>query len=88
MAFLCPNVNSYRRFGAQFYVPNSPSWGSITGRWRLSTDRVPGCGAYSRRRGGRGRQPVSVDGGCCAGVHHGYTKRSSWEPVVRTPTRQ
>ena len=27
MAFLCPNVNSYRRFGAQFYVPNAPSWG-------------------------------------------------------------
>ncbi|NWL17801.1 glutamine synthetase, partial [Pseudomonas umsongensis] len=27
MAFLCPNVNSYRRFGAQFYVPNSPCWG-------------------------------------------------------------
>ncbi len=25
MAFLCPNVNSYRRFGAQFYVPNAPS---------------------------------------------------------------
>ena len=23
MAFLCPNVNSYRRFGAQFYVPNA-----------------------------------------------------------------
>ncbi len=27
MAFLCPNVNSYRRFGSQFYVPNAPSWG-------------------------------------------------------------
>ena len=27
MAFLCPNVNSYHHFGAQFYVPNSPSCG-------------------------------------------------------------
>src|SRR3546814_12811029 len=27
MAFLCPNVHSSRRFGAQFYVPNTHSWG-------------------------------------------------------------
>ena len=40
MAFLCPNVNSYRRFGAQFYVPNAPCWGmdNRTVALRVPTD--------------------------------------------------
>jgi glutamine synthetase len=58
MAFLCPNINSYRRFGAQFYVPNAPSWGLDNRTVAVRAERQPRQRAYRAPRGRRRCQPV------------------------------
>ena len=76
MAFLCPNVNSYRRFGAQFYVPNAPSWGMDN---RTVALRVPTGSAdavrIEHRVAGADANPYLMMAAILAGIHHGLTNQ-------------
>jgi glutamine synthetase len=76
MAFLCPNVNSYRRFGAQFCVPNAPSWGldNRTVALRVPTDS-PDALRLEHRVAGADANPYLVMAALLAGVHHGLSNR-------------
>lgn len=83
MAFLCPNVNSYRRFGAQFYVPNAPSWGLDN---RTVAVRVPTGSADSvrieHRVAGADANPFLMMAAILAGIHHGMTNKiEPGEPI-------
>ncbi len=83
MAFLCPNVNSYRRFGAQFYVPNSPSWGIDN---RTVAVRVPTGSAdavrIEHRVAGADANPYLLMASVLAGIHHGLTNEIEPGPPV------
>ena len=76
MAFLCPNVNSYRRFGAQFYVPNAPSWGLDN---RTVAVRVPTGSSEAirieHRVAGADANPYLMMASILAGIHHGLTQQ-------------
>lgn len=83
MAFLCPNVNSYRRFGAQFYVPNAPSWGIDN---RTVAVRVPNGSPDSvrieHRVAGADANPYLMMASILAGIHHGLTNKvEPGEPI-------
>ncbi|MBS7662847.1 glutamine synthetase [Pseudomonas lalucatii] len=83
MAFLCPNVNSYRRFGAQFYVPNAPSWGLDN---RTVAVRVPTGSAdavrIEHRVAGADANPYLMMAAILAGIHHGMTNKiEPGEPI-------
>jgi glutamine synthetase len=83
MAFLCPNVNSYRRFGAQFYVPNAPSWGLDN---RTVAVRVPTGSPESvrieQRVAGADANPYLMMSAILAGIHHGLTNKvEPGEPI-------
>ena len=76
MAFLCPNVNSYRRFGAQFYVPNAPCWGldNRTVALRVPTDS-PEAARIEHRVAGADANPYLLLASVLAGIHHGLTNK-------------
>mgnify|MGYP000411499188 FL=1 len=83
MAFLCPNVNSYRRFGAQFYVPNAPSWGVDN---RTVAVRVPNGSPdavrIEHRVAGADANPYLMMSAILAGIHHGLTSKiEPGEPI-------
>jgi len=83
MAFLCPNVNSYRRFGANFYVPNTPSWALDN---RTVALRVPTGSAdavrIEHRVAGADANPYLMMAVILAGIHHGLTNKvEPGEPV-------
>ena len=83
MAFLCPNVNSYRRFGSQFYVPNAPSWGldNRTVALRVPTGN-PDALRIEQRVAGADANPYLLMASLLAGVHHGLTHRiEPGEPI-------
>jgi glutamine synthetase len=76
MAFLCPNVNSYRRFGEKFFVPTSPTWGIDN---RTVALRVPNDSAdavrIEHRVAGADANPYLVMASVLAGIHHGLTNQ-------------
>ena len=83
MAFLCPNVNSYRRFGEKFFVPTSPTWGIDN---RTVALRVPSDSAdavrIEHRVAGADANPYLVMASVLAGIHHGLTNKiDPGEPV-------
>jgi len=83
MAFLCPNVNSYRRFGANFYVPNTPSWAldNRTVALRVPTGS-PDAVRIEHRVAGADANPYLMMAVILAGIHHGLThKIEPSEPV-------
>ncbi len=83
MAFLCPNVNSYRRFGSQFYVPNAPSWGldNRTVALRVPTGN-PEALRIEQRVAGADANPYLLMASLLAGVHHGLSHRiEPGEPI-------
>ncbi len=83
MAFLCPNVNSYRRFGSQFYVPNAPSWGmdNRTVALRVPTGN-PDALRIEQRVAGADANPYLLMASLLAGVHHGLSHRiEPGEPI-------
>jgi len=83
MAFLCPNVNSYRRFGANFYVPNTPSWAldNRTVALRVPTGS-PDAVRIEHRVAGADANPYLMMAVILAGIHHGLThKVEPGEPV-------
>ncbi|AYN93460.1 MULTISPECIES: glutamine synthetase family protein [Pseudomonas] len=83
MAFLCPNVNSYRRFGSQFYVPNAPSWGldNRTTALRIPTG-TPDAVRIEHRVAGADANPYLLLAGVLAGIHHGLTNHVEPPPVT------
>ncbi len=76
MAFLCPNVNSYRRFGAQFYVPNAPTWGldNRTVAIRIPTDTPNGM-RIEHRVAGADANPYLLMAALLIGIHHGLVNK-------------
>jgi len=76
MAFLAPNVNSYRRFEPNIFVPISRSWGFEN---RSTALRVPmGDGASRRiecRVPGADANPYLALAVLLAGIHHGIVNR-------------
>jgi len=76
MAFLCPNVNSYRRFGANFYVPNTPSWAldNRTVALRVPTGS-PDAVRIEHRVAGADANPYLMMAVILAGIHHGLTHK-------------
>ncbi|MCQ4348553.1 glutamine synthetase family protein [Pseudomonas stutzeri] len=83
MAFLCPNVNSYRRFGSQFYVPNAPSWGldNRTVALRVPTGN-PEALRIEQRVAGADANPYLLMASLLAGVHHGLSQRIEPPPPI------
>ncbi len=76
MAFLCPNVNSYRRFGSQYFVPNAPSWGidNRTTALRIPTGH-PNALRVEHRVAGADANPYLLMAAVLAGIHHGLTNK-------------
>src|SRR5690606_31078668 len=74
MAFLCPNVNSYRRFGAQFYVPNAPSCGLDNRPVALRVPTgSPEAVRLEHRLAGARANPYLLMAAVLAGVHDGLS---------------
>jgi glutamine synthetase len=83
MAFLCPNVNSYRRFGSQYYVPNAPTWGmdNRTVALRVPTGS-PKALRIEQRVAGADANPYLLMASLLAGIHYGLTHQiEPGEPV-------
>lgn len=76
MAIFAPNLNAYRRFGPNLFVPVNTSWGPNN---RSVAFRVPAGGGASRRIehriAGAEANPYLVLAAVLAGVHHGLVGR-------------
>jgi len=76
MAFYAPNVNSYRRFKPNTYVPVTPSWGANN---RSLAFRVPTGDSTSRRIehriAGADANPYLTLAAILAGLHHGIKNK-------------
>ena len=83
MAFLCPNVNSYRRFSPNFYVPCSPTWGIDN---RTVAVRIPGGDPENmrieHRLGGADANPYLLMAALLSAIHYGISNRI--EPPAMT----
>jgi glutamine synthetase len=81
MAIFAPNLNAYRRFGPNLFVPVNTSWGYNN---RSVAFRVPMGGAKARRIehrfAGAEANPYLVMAAMLAGVHHGLTQGLSPTP--------
>ncbi len=75
MAFLCPNVNSYRRFGAQFYVQRAMLGPGQPHRGTARAYRQRRCGAHRAPCCRLGRNPYLMLAAVLAGIHHGLSNR-------------
>jgi glutamine synthetase len=75
MAIFAPNLNAYRRFGPNLFVPVNTSWGVNN---RSVAFRVPMGGGKARRIehrfAGAEANPYLVMAAMLAGVHHGLTQ--------------
>ena len=82
MAFLAPNVNSFRRFQPNLFVPIRRCWGFEN---RSTALRIPlGRGAARRiehRVAGADANPYLALATLLAGVHHGLTQRIAPPPA-------
>jgi len=75
MAIFAPNVNAYRRFRPNIYVPMAPSWGINN---RSLAFRIPAGAAANRRIehriSGADANPYLVLAAVLAGAHYGVTR--------------
>ncbi len=82
MAFLAPNVNSFRRFQPNAFVPIRRSWGYEN---RSAALRIPlGEGEARRiehRVAGADANPYLALATALAGIHHGITKEVAPPPA-------
>ena len=82
MAFLAPNVNAFRRFLPNIFVPTQRSWGFEN---RSVALRVPtGKGAARRiehRVAGADANPYLALASLLAGIHHGITEQVDPSPA-------
>jgi glutamine synthetase len=76
MAIFAPNLNAYRRFGPNLFVPVNTSWGYNN---RSVAFRVPAGGGEARRIehrfAGAEANPYLVLAAVLAGAHHGLVNR-------------
>ena len=76
MAFFAPNLNAYRRFAPNQFVPVNTSWGFNN---RSVSFRVPMGGGKARRVehriAGADANPYLVMAAVLAGFHHGLTQK-------------
>ncbi|MEH6498616.1 MAG: glutamine synthetase family protein [Pseudoalteromonas distincta] len=76
MAFLCPNVNSYRRFSPSFFVPCAPTWGIDN---RTVAVRVPGGDPESmrieHRLAGADANPYLLMAALLSAIHYGISNK-------------
>lgn len=76
MAFFAPNINAFRRFAANQFVPVNTSWGINN---RSVSFRVPMGGARARRIehriAGADANPYLVMAAMLAGFHHGLANK-------------
>lgn len=83
MAFLCPNVNSYRRFSPSFFVPCAPTWGIDN---RTVAVRVPGGDAdamrIEHRLAGADANPYLLMAALLSAIHYGISNKI--EPPPQT----
>jgi glutamine synthetase len=82
MTFLAPNVNSFRRFVPNIFVPIRRSWGFEN---RSVALRIP-IGAGDARRiehrvGGADANPYLALATALAGIHHGMTRKLTPPPA-------
>lgn len=78
MAIFAPNVNSYRRFMPNSYVPMYPAWSHNN---RSTAIRIPGgdhkARRFEHRIAGADANPYLTMAAMLAGVHHGITNKIS-----------
>ncbi|SFX07064.1 glutamine synthetase family protein [Marinospirillum alkaliphilum] len=83
MALLCPNINSYRRFSPEFYVPSAATWGLDN---RTTALRIPGGDPEAlrieHRVAGADANPYLLMAAILAGVHYGLTHRIEPPPMI------
>lgn len=76
MAFLCPNVNSYRRFSPSFFVPCAPTWGVDN---RTVAVRVPGgepeAMRIEHRLAGADANPYLLMAALLSAIHYGISNK-------------
>ncbi len=81
MAIFAPNLNAYRRFGPNLFVPVNTSWGVNN---RSVAFRVPMGGGKARRIehrfAGAEANPYLVMAAMLAGVHHGLVQQLTPTP--------
>ena len=81
MGFFAPNINAYRRFAANQFVPVNTSWGINN---RSVSFRVPMGGGRARRIehriAGADANPYLVMAAMLAGVHHGIANKLAPTP--------
>ncbi len=76
MAFLAPNVNSFRRFRPNIFVPVQRSWGYENRSVALRVPLGPGSARRIEHRvAGADANPYLVLATALAGIHHGITKK-------------
>ncbi len=81
-AILCPNINSYRRFGNLYYVPNAPTWGVEN---RTTALRIPGgdpaATRIEHRVAGTDANPYLMMAAMLSAMHYGIANKI--EPSAR-----
>lgn len=82
MAIFAPNVNSYRRFKPDSFVPVNRTWGANN---RSVAIRIPGGDDSNRRLehriAGADANPYLALAALLAGIHHGLTNKVAPRPV-------
>ncbi len=76
MAICAPNVNSYRRFGANLFVPVAKSWGLNNRSFAFRIPDGPGDSRRVEHRvAGADANPYLLLAALLAGMHHGITSK-------------
>ena len=83
MAMFCPNINSYRRFSPEYYVPSAPTWGLDN---RTTSLRLPGgvpqAMRIEHRVAGADANPYLVMAAVLAGIHYGISHKIEPPPFT------
>jgi len=83
MALFCPNINSYRRFSPEYYVPSAPTWGVDN---RTAALRLPGGEPdnlrIEHRIAGADANPYLLMAAVLSGIHHGISNRIEPPPMT------
>ena len=76
MAIFAPNINSYRRFVANTYVPMGPTWGFENRSVAMRIPKSPGrARRIEHRVAGADANPYLTLAALLAGIHHGLSNR-------------
>lgn len=76
MAIFAPNVNAYRRFVANSYVPMGPEWGYENRSVAMRIPKSPGSARRIEHRvAGADANPYLTLAALLAGIHHGISNQ-------------